>query len=259
MWFIPAGAGNAVSRSAFSSRPFGLSPLARGTPDVFVFDFHCSRFIPAGAENTFLPQITSRRFSVYPRWRGERQHFSKVTDRASGLSPLARGILRQLRCARPPRRFIPAGAGNTHIGLRFLITPTVYPRWRGEHARFEEKHPDQRGLSPLARGTPNRDLFVAEVLRFIPAGAGNTVATLHPTFPSSVYPRWRGEHAISCFAARNPGGLSPLARGTRASTLRQGDSERFIPAGAGNTMTPRRSLPALAVYPRWRGEHTKAI
>ncbi len=50
-------------------------------------------------------------------------------------------------------------------------------------------------------------------------------------------------------------GLSPLARGTRGNGNRPRGRGRFIPAGAGNTMSgtmPRLSGP---VYPRWRGEH----
>ncbi|WP_212740174.1 hypothetical protein, partial [Escherichia coli] len=53
--------------------------------------------------------------------------------------------------------------------------------------------------------------------RFIPAGAGNTVAGQIPNLSSPVYPRWRGEHA-DFKQARNP-------------------AFRFIPAGAGNTLS----------------------
>ncbi len=50
-------------------------------------------------------------------------------------------------------------------------------------------------------------------------------------------------------------GLSPLARGTRHTAGSQINVNRFIPAGAGNTLTVVAELPILAVYPRWRGEH----
>ncbi len=54
-------------------------------------------------------------------------------------------------------------------------------------------------------------------------------------------------------------GLSPLARGTlrRADLVRV--ERRFIPAGAGNTREQKFLKLAKAVYPRWRGEHLKAI
>ena len=58
---------------------------------------------------------------------------------------------------------------------------------------------------------------------------------------------------------RQSDGLSPLARGTRDKRRVRASCQRFIPAGAGNT--PARLLVARpgAVYPRWRGEHTKDI
>ena len=52
---------------------------------------------------------------------------------------------------------------------------------------------------------------------------------------SSVYPRWRGEHAFTGHIGNWFPGLSPLARGTQY--IGAGDTQltRFIPAGAGNT------------------------
>ncbi|ESA60144.1 hypothetical protein HMPREF1591_05230 [Escherichia coli 113303] len=52
-------------------------------------------------------------------------------------------------------------------------------------------------------------------------------------------------------------GLSPLARGTPAFTGLLITETRFIPAGAGNTINTRSAETLPAVYPRWRGEHTK--
>ena len=71
--------------------------------------------------------------SVYPRWRGE--HFSDVdlVHLSSGLSPLARGTLHADHTPEPYARFIPAGAGNTAVGLFVSVLMPVYPRWRGEH------------------------------------------------------------------------------------------------------------------------------
>ncbi len=71
--------------------------------------------------------------------------------------------------------------------------------------------------------------------RFIPAGAGNTSSNAPFTKSSTVYPRWRGEHAVNGFWS--------------------GADWRFIPAGAGNTPRPQQRGPQRSVYPRWRGEH----
>ena len=52
-------------------------------------------------------------------------------------------------------------------------------------------------------------------------------------------------------------GLSPLARGARHSQADPATALRFIPAGAGNTCLVKPLAADLAVYPRWRGEHSK--
>ena len=52
-----------------------------------------------------------------------------------------------------------------------------------------------------------------------------------------------------------PSGSSPLARGTQWRPGRIFESDRFIPAGAGNTACWSMARVRLAVHPRWRGEH----
>ncbi len=93
-------------------------------------------------------------------------------------------------------------------------------------------------------------------MRFIPAGAGNTVPAVQVRSRNSVYPRWRGEHAdIRCASCCSPG-LSPLARGTPSAPEHGRNITRFIPAGARNTPIFSKIYSSIAVYPRWRGEHT---
>ena len=71
----------------------------------------------------------------------------------------------------------------------------------------------------------------------------------------TVYPRWRGEHPAGMCRVQLDAGLSPLARGTLVRLMQGILSERFIPAGAGNTRWRRRRQILQTVYPRWRGEH----
>ncbi len=52
---------------------------------------------------------------------------------------------------------------------------------------------------------------------------------------TTVYPRWRGEHAALESENASLKGLSPLARGTHGLADERGQLTRFIPAGAGNT------------------------
>ncbi len=131
--FIPAGAGTHAQNDRRSEDSGGLSPLARGTrrPDqVMVLPL---RFIPAGAGNTDIPPDPRPKSAVYPRWRGEHNGTDSTNQNFRGLSPLARGTLYDCRRYEKPRRFIPAGAGNTCYGVGALNIGAVYPRWRGEH------------------------------------------------------------------------------------------------------------------------------
>jgi len=176
---------------------------------------------------------------VYPRWRGEHLAEGEVADFYDGLSPLARGTRGYADPAIAKQRFIPAGAGNTTLLLLSTYPPSVYPRWRGEHAICSGLTWLHCGLSPLARGTPAAAAGTATITRFIPAGAGNTSCSASHFCIYSVYPRWRGEHAHH-----------------------QGPAQkiwRFIPAGAGNTVPSKFSAVARAVYPRWRGEHISSV
>ena len=72
-------------------------------------------------------------------------------------------------------------------------------------------------------------------MRFIPAGAGNTLTKNQSGIVASVYPRWRGEHSSKAVLLIGGDGLSPLARGTRPDCGPSCFNYRFIPAGAGNT------------------------
>ncbi len=217
------------------AKPRGLSPLARGTRHTTISPQKLTRFIPAGAGNTRLNGIKRLSQPVYPRWRGEHGSHS------------ARGA----------------------------YWFAVYPRWRGEHWGWRPRSTAHGGLSPLARGTPTSSsgwrpvarfipagagthispVMKSDAARFIPAGAGNTRSLPFVSPFPAVYPRWRGEHSISTYNSPSASGLSPLARGTPAPVCSTGYRRRFIPAGAGNTVTMTYTLRLSPVYPRWRGEH----
>ena len=243
----------------FFHRPYscGLSPLARGTRPRNICRSAIPRFIPAGAGNTDCRHQVISPKPVYPRWRGEHTVISLPLGDRNGLSPLARGPRNSLRIRQQKYRFIPAGAGNTALLCRSRSVPTVYPRWRGEHGNRSLNSTPASGLSPLARGTLEPVFLSARNFRFIPAGAGNTVRIGFENLYAPVYPRWRGEHTPLPMKVLRIGGLSPLARGTRLCQQYSALGTRFIPAGAGNTRVFLRRWLTLAVYPRWRGEHSK--
>ena len=154
------------------------------------------------------------------------------------------------------QRFIPAGAGNTQRRRACASSGSVYPRWRGEHDSCRQRCYFSSGLSPLARGTQPSAYFPPAIPRFIPAGAGNTSNDRQGALRCPVYPRWRGEHEVGKVIGPPICGLSPLARGTRITLLLVICWLWFIPAGAGNTRGALDGPIVIAVYPRWRGEHS---
>ncbi len=176
------------------SEESGLSPLARGTLITITYRLAISRFIPAGAGNTWNAHPLSRRRTVYPRWRGEHTAADFAGYRRHGLSPLARGTHGRGLNGTHFSRFIPAGAGNTRSGLPAAEKKPVYPRWRGEHFIITSIVFSSFGLSPLARGTHQDNWHHFDIV--------------------AVYPRWRGEHTARNRPLSRCGGLSPLARGT---------------------------------------------
>ncbi len=175
----------------------------------------------------------------------------------------------------PDSRFIPAGAGNTkpparppittpvylagagNTGITVIHWPpiSVYPRWRGEHCNSLISDLPRLGLSPLARGTPVPGRGCISILRFIPAGAGNTrwIRVLHSTAAvylplargntlrvnqleckSPVYPRWRGEHVARRRNKPNKFGLSLAGAGnTRQGTITEVRTTVYLPLARG--------------------------
>ena len=255
MVVYPRWRGELFCALAFCWLSRGLSPLARGTLCRCQHCWRVIRFIPAGAGNT-VPRIISLSSStVYPRWRGEHSASLMPIIGLGGLSPLARGTRRQRIVRLPLHRFIPAGAGNTSTLSITTDREPVYPRWRGEHPNGSALSYPQIGLSPLARGTLVWFQLPHGTPRFIPAGAGNTINRSRRIILPPVYPRWRGEHTITSVKAWSRIGLSPLARGTLTEVMVETQNFRFIPAGAGNTAPLKICTKAIAVYPRWRGEH----
>ncbi len=69
-----------------------------------------------------------------------------------------------------------------------------------------------------------------------PRSAGNSRIASHNSFNKSVYPRSRGEQEVSWYLFTGACGLSPLARGTEPEPGDLAVKSRFIPARAGNRL-----------------------
>ena len=196
--------------------------------------------------------------AVHPRLCGEHSMGSPPTMVSSGSSPPVRGTPMPRTVYFPPRRFIPACAGNTVIVWGCVIFATVHPRLCGEHATAATGVPSGYGSSPPVRGTRLEMSQRQIIVRFIPACAGNTSVSQAPALRNPVHPRLCGEHHLPSTFYRSPIGSSPPVRGTlRVLQIVNGDS-RFIPACAGNTPPAARCPTAQPVHPRLCGEHVIA-
>ena len=235
----------------------GSSPLARGTPERPRHAIRRHRFIPARAGNTCGRKSAFGAAPVHPRSRGEHAGCTSGRSCSSGSSPLARGTRLQVRELHDVFRFIPARAGNTDSRAAPGTTPAVHPRSRGEHTHRSNRRLSYFGSSPLARGTPRRRGLAAGGGRFIPARAGNTMASATIPRYLPVHPRSRGEHAAPVSNIQQAVGSSPLARGTPGRVKSRRDRRRFIPARAGNTVSSLGIINTYAVHPRSRGEHSR--
>ena len=133
-------------------------------------------------------------------------------------------------------------------------TVTVHPRARGEQQRSTSPNTRGGGSSPRTRGTGAGAPGVGQVVRFIPAHAGNSRSSPAAGSARTVHPRARGEQPNGIVAAFVDNGSSPRTRGTARRVARGRRAGRFIPAHAGNR--PRRGGCGRrgSVHPRARGE-----
>ena len=147
----------------------------------------------------------------------------------------------QYRCCSgsTPSRYIPLHPGVFALTRQSIRRSQHHPRACGEQRRSTGKPPQESGSSPRMRGTDREIQNPSARSRFIPACAGNSTTIATPRRCRPVHPRVCGEQGIDQ-VVRNPRiGSSPRMRGTVDSPFQVVDSERFIPAHAGNSSAPR--------------------
>jgi hypothetical protein len=138
------------------------------------------------------------------------------------------------------------GVDNTFTGSS--------PRVRGTRDLARAGVSDCR-FTPRMRGTPGPIKFEAQIIRFIPAHAGNTSERQRTPRAPPVHPRACGEHSLPPGDSAVEAGSSPRMRGTRAQAGAPDVRRRFIPAHAGNTLSDLAQGHRLSVHPRACGEH----
>ncbi len=152
---------------------------------------------------------------VHPRVGGERPSVFKDVQPGDGSSPRGRGTLFAVRHDWPPKRFIPAWAGNAEWALSAPSAWSVHPRVGGERLQVGIFSMSEAGSSPRGRGTRRSGLSPCITDRFIPAWAGNARAGRRHKRFVSVHPRVGGERLRQLWQLNMWRGSSPRGRGTR--------------------------------------------
>mgnify|MGYP007021025006 CR=1 FL=1 len=111
------------------------------------------------------------------------------------------------------------------------------------------------GSSPLTRGKPRCSLCTFLGGGLIPAHAGKTLCPRRCTDHPRAHPRSRGEnHSRQCVGV-GAMGSSPLTRGKRGAGHGVASHAGLIPAHAGKTSNPTRTICWSRAHPRSRGEN----
>ena len=179
--------------------------------------------------------IVASTCAAHPRSRGENQGAKPLPPPSLGSSPLTRGKLSRVLCARMCARLIPAHAGKTVPPTRFDPKPAAHPRSRGENMGWLSDMFSDAGSSPLTRGKRLREQPQQTRHRLIPAHAGKTTPQTRSSQPKPAHPRSRGENAQPGEARAAAAGSSPLTRGKRSRGRFRLRRRRLIPAHAGKT------------------------
>ena len=151
---IPACAGNSGGDRPRRSICCGSSPRVRGTLGRCQRFMALDRIIPACAGNSRRSATGCPSVPDHPRVCGELAWQIEQFDRATGSSPRVRGTPRRRRGLHPPRRIIPACAGNS---VRFAARQGLsadHPRVCGELLGSSITYAGRGGSSPRVRGTP---------------------------------------------------------------------------------------------------------
>ena len=148
------------------------------------------------------------------------------------------------------RRSIPACAGEPWRAWRWLWPQRVYPRVCGGTPPGCVAITSCTGLSPRVRGNPVRPRPREQVIRSIPACAGEPLLRRMFTSAAKVYPRVCGGTTAATSSRPPPAALSPRVRGNHRNRLCPRHVIGSIPACAGEPSISAAAVGGAAVYPR---------
>ena len=231
----------------------GLSPHGRGNQSFCSGTSSVSRSIPARAGEPGGGTSSPRLVRVYPRTGGGTGNAGNVADLLQGLSPHGRGNHAIQLWSVGWQRSIPARAGEPPTTSSPHPERGVYPRTGGGTMSFCRFTAFPKGLSPHGRGNRPRLPAGQDVVRSIPARAGEPRAVLRGARQERVYPRTGGGTDMTPRDWPLDAGLSPHGRGNPTSALSDHVKSGSIPARAGEPAL----VPGIAldqrVYPRTGG------
>ena len=184
---------------------------------------HCRRslggLIPAYAGKTFPAMSRVRYIRAHPRVCGENTNDTISAALEGGSSPRVRGKPAAASRCFARLGLIPACAGKTRAARLSTSKHEAHPRVCGENLFTFAYKPFVTGSSPRGRGKREPGKPRDRRPRLIPACAGKTTTTSHPTFRSTAHPRACGENRVGHFGDNADRGSSPRMRGKRAASL----------------------------------------
>ncbi len=202
--------------------------------------------IPACAGEPRPDGVGCHNFKVYPRVCGGTILTSLLVLSMLGLSPRVRGNPSPICPTSCRTRSIPACAGEPIARSRIRRVLAVYPRVCGGTAPPIFFSFPFDGLSPRVRGNHIIRPNVSDIVRSIPACAGEPKRPSAAHNLKKVYPRVCGGTEIGLPSRCHPNGLSPRVRGNRRACRCDRASQGSIPACAGE---PKRSAARSAPRP----------
>ena len=228
----------------------GLSPRVRGNRSCDPKELWREGSIPACAGEPMRQDLKLPQHKVYPRVCGGTAEAQRRRDGYHGLSPRVRGNQRQSFQGGPPRRSIPACAGEPVRSPAAAASARVYPRVCGGTGDSGRRSGTAPGLSPRVRGNHTSLANGVIAVGSIPACAGEPPRSLNRPGRGRVYPRVCGGTRTDSSHRQRTAGLSPRVRGNPAADPQAYSASGSIPACAGEPAKIWARAPFLRVYPR---------
>ena len=231
----PRECGANLTRSHNSENWSGSSPRVRGKPRRCPQACARRRIIPASAGQTWWQAWRWTATPDHPRECGANAPVRQVNAGGRGSSPRVRGKRGFSRFPRRAVRIIPASAGQTSTSPPSQRAKADHPRECGANEFASLGFDDPVGSSPRVRGKHGEIHGGEQVLRIIPASAGQTAnrPIRHPH--GSDHPRECGANSSGGNKVCSRNGSSPRVRGKLLLLSCEPSALRIIPASAGQT------------------------